>query len=147
MTDRQPHDAFLGAVGALEESGDLTVEIHLQSNRPAKKVYRITDKGRCSLSAWLNMPLGMASPQFGDEVSAKLMLVGSADIDAIASIVRQHRRACLERLTLASRKQRVLKTTADERIAKVIVDGAETRIRAELAWLERIERSVVKEWA
>jgi hypothetical protein len=93
----------------------------------------------------LGTPLTNSPQPLPDEVSAKLLLMNPEDIEGMAAIIRQHRHACLGRLAHGSRRERMLKKSpVNNRIARFILDGAEARIRAELAWLERIERSVIK---
>jgi DNA-binding PadR family transcriptional regulator len=131
----------------LETAGNLSLEEQAQSRRPTRRVYRITEKGLRTLREWMASPLAICPQPLSDEVSAKLLLVDPGDVETIAAIIRQYRHVCLDRLAFTARKQRVLRNTrVDERIARLIVDGLETRVRAELAWLEHIERTVVKEW-
>jgi DNA-binding PadR family transcriptional regulator len=142
------HARLYRVLSILEASGYLSRREERPSSRPTRKVYDVTDRGLDRLRSWLATPPTSHSGFLADEVSAKLLLADPDDVDTIAAIVRQHRDVCLARLDLAARKQRVLRKTAiDDRIAALILDGAEARVRTELAWLERIERSVVRDFA
>jgi DNA-binding PadR family transcriptional regulator len=130
----------------LERAGDLTVADEIQLGRPNKKVYRITERGQQSLDDWLLAPIQEDAQPLRDELVLKLLFLGPNDIDRVYSIIKQQRSIYLTRLARVTRRRRRLeKAGLDMRATEMILDGAEMRVRADLAWLEAIERRLIRQ--
>lgn len=129
----------------LESTGALTVADEIQKGRPNKKVYRITEKGKQSLDDWLLAPVEPNAQPLRDEMVLKLLFIDSDDVDRIYEIIKQQRSIYLTRLARVTRRRRRLeKAGVDMRATEMILDGAEMRVRADLSWLESIERRLVR---
>jgi len=130
----------------LERAGDLTVADEIQLGRPNKKVYRITERGRQNLDDWLLAPVEENAQPLRDELVLKLLFLGPNDIDRVYAIIKQQRSIYLTRLARVTRRRRRLeKAGLDMRATEMILDGAEMRVRADLAWLEAIERRLIRQ--
>ena len=76
----------------------------------------------------------------------KLLFLGPDDIDRVYEIVKQQRSIYLTRLARVTRRRRRLeKAGVNMRATEMILDGAEMRVRADLAWLENIERRLLRQ--
>ncbi|HYC00562.1 MAG TPA: PadR family transcriptional regulator [Candidatus Limnocylindrales bacterium] len=130
----------------LERAGELTVTDEIQHGRPNRKVYRITEKGRQSLDDWLLQPVQDGATPLRDELVLKLLFLGTADIDRIYPMIVQQRRIYLTRLAQVTRRRRRLeKAGMDLNATGIIMDGAEMRVRADLSWLDMIERRLLRQ--
>ncbi len=130
----------------LEHAGALTVADEIQKGRPNKKVYRITEKGKQNLDDWLLAPVEPNAQPLRDEMILKLLFLGPDDIDRIYEILKQQRSVYLTRLArLTRRRRRLEKAGVSMRATEMVLDGAEMRVRADLAWLESIERRLIRQ--
>jgi len=130
----------------LEGSGALSVADEIQKGRPNKKVYRITEKGQQNLDDWLLAPVEPNAQPLRDEMVLKLLFVPADDVDRIYEIVKQQRSVYLTRLARVTRRRRRLeKAGINMRATEMILDGAEMRVRADLSWLESIERRLIRQ--
>jgi DNA-binding PadR family transcriptional regulator len=129
----------------LEGMGALTVADEIQKGRPNKKVYRITEKGQKNLDDWLLAPVQPNGQPLRDEMVLKLLFVSDDDVDRIYEIIKQQRSVYLTRLArLTRRRRRLEKAGVSMRATEMILDGAEMRVRADLSWLESIERKLIR---
>jgi DNA-binding PadR family transcriptional regulator len=129
----------------LERCGELTSEERSHGRRPSRKVYRITENGRQTLDDWLLQPISETPQPLRDELSLKMLFLRKRDSDAIAEMVRRQRSIYLTRLARVSkRRSRLEKAGYDMQITTLVIEGAEMRIRADIAWLEHIERRVIR---
>lgn len=129
----------------LEGMGALTVADEIQKGRPNKKVYRITEKGQKNLDDWLLAPVEANGQPLRDEMVLKLLFVSDDDVDRIYEIIKQQRSVYLTRLArLTRRRRRLEKAGVSMRATEMILDGAEMRVRADLSWLESIERKLIR---
>jgi len=61
-------------------------------------------------------------------------------------MIKQQRSIYLTRLARITRRRRRLeKAGVDMRATEIILDGAEMRVRADLSWLESIERRLIRQ--
>ncbi len=129
----------------LERCGQLGVAQEIQEHRPNRKVYRITDAGRQTLDDWLLQPVSEDPQPLRDELSVKLLFLGKANVDAISELITRQRGIYLTRLArLSKRRCRLEKSGYDTQVVGLVMDGAEMRVRADLGWLEHIERTVIR---
>ena len=130
----------------LERAGELTVADEIQRGRPNRKVYRITERGRQNLDDWLLQPVQDGATPLRDELVLKLLFLGTGDIDRLYPLIVQQRRIYLTRLAHVTRRRRRLeKSGVDGDATAIIMDGAEMRVRADLAWLDTIERRLIRQ--
>jgi len=131
---------------ALERDGALESSEEPQSGRPNRKIYRITRSGLATLRAWLDRPIPDEPYPLRAEIAMRLMFMEAGDMRRMADLFERQRAACMGKLRRYSRNHTVLrKAGVAEEIANMILDGAETRLRAELDWLERAERRIVRQ--
>ncbi|NUS08396.1 MAG: PadR family transcriptional regulator, partial [Nonomuraea sp.] len=109
-----------------------------QSNRPNKKVYYLTAKGRDVLTLWVDEPT--EGPRVRDEFFMKLVLAPLTGIaDRMALISRQRRHY----LSLMSDLNDLLSRTAPaDRVALLLIEGAMLHLQADLDWLERCQEDL-----
>jgi DNA-binding PadR family transcriptional regulator len=133
------------ALDHLEGCGELSAASHAQDRRPNRRVYRITERGRQTLDDWLLQPISERPQPLRDELSLKMLFLGKQDGDAIYQMVKRQRSIYLTRLArIAKRRDRFEKGAYDARVTSLVIEGAELRVRADLAWLEHIERKLLR---
>ena len=129
----------------LEQNGDLAASEEIQSGRPNKKVYRITECGRQTLDDWLLQPVSDDPQPLRDELSLRLLFLDEDNIAGLSELIMQQRGIYLTKLAKITRRRRRLeKSGVNMKVAGLIMDGAELRVRADLTWLEHIERRIVR---
>ncbi|MEE8311717.1 MAG: helix-turn-helix transcriptional regulator [Candidatus Binatia bacterium] len=133
------------ALDALERSGDINGRAEIQNGRPNRKIYRLTGKGHDTVRTWLAGPASGPAYPLRDELALKLCLLGNADLSEVAELVGRHRTECIERLERLTRQRSVLRRAGlDRTVGELVADAAETRIRAELGWLEQLARRFIR---
>ncbi len=129
----------------LERAGELDVADEIQHGRPNRKVYRITERGRQTLDDWLLEPVSDEAQPLRDELILKLLFLGPDRLDEVYELIRQQRGIYLTRLArIARRRRRLDKAGIDMRATELVMAGAEMRVRADLGWLDHVERSLLK---
>lgn len=125
-------------LGRLEKDGLIRVVDVEQSNRPNKKVYYLTAKGRDVLTLWVDEPT--EGPRVRDEFFMKLVLAPLTGIaDRMALINRQRRHY----LSLMGDLNALLdETEPDDRVATLLIEGAMLHLQADLEWLERCQEDL-----
>jgi DNA-binding PadR family transcriptional regulator len=129
----------------LDHAGQLVLEEYLQHGRPNRKVYRITESGKQTLDDWLLQPVVTDPRPLRDELSLKLLFIDTSDIDAMNKQIKQQRSIYLTRLArIVRRRKRLEKAGLGTKVISLIMDGAEMRVHADLAWLDHLERKILK---
>ncbi len=125
-------------LGRLEKDGLIRAVDVEQSNRPNKKVYYLTAKGRDVLTLWVDEPT--EGPRVRDEFFMKLVLAPLTGIaDRMALINRQRRHY----LSLMGDLNALLdETEPDDRVATLLIEGAMLHLQADLDWLERCQEDL-----
>ncbi|MGW1887081.1 PadR family transcriptional regulator [Streptomyces sp. NPDC001970] len=125
-------------LGRLEKSGLIEGEEVAQSNRPNKKIYRLTGAGTEALRAWFEETAD--EPRVRDEFFMKLALAPQTGLaDQIALINKQRR----EYLNTMRNLSKLSATEAREnRIAHLLIEGAMLHLQADLDWLERCQEEL-----
>jgi DNA-binding PadR family transcriptional regulator len=126
-------------LGRLERAGLIEGKHVSQSDRPDKKTYEITLAGREAVDLWYETP--SETPRVRDDFFMKLALAhltGSAD--QIALIHRQ-RRHYLTLMRVLSRLERA-EQGPEQRIARLLIEGASLHLQADLDWLERCQEEL-----
>ncbi|GAA2385837.1 PadR family transcriptional regulator [Nonomuraea africana] len=125
-------------LGRLEKDGLVRAVDVEQSNRPNKKVYYLTGKGRDALTDWVDEPT--EGPRVRDEFFMKLVLApltGIADRMALINRQRRHYLALMRDLNeLAER------TDQGNQVAMLLIEGAMLHLQADLDWLERCQEDL-----
>lgn len=129
----------------LAEAGDVEFSELFQSGRPNRKIFRITETGVATLEDWLLRPLPKNPQPLRDELSLKLLFLKHARVDRIAQLVTQQRSIYLSKLSQTVRRRRRLQKAGLPMDAiALVMEGAEIRLRADLAWLDHVERTVLR---
>lgn len=128
----------------LAEARDVEFSELFQSGRPNRKIFRITETGIGSLEDWLLRPIPKQPQPLRDELSLKLLFLRHARVERIAELVTQQRSIYLSKLSQTVRRRRRLQKAGLPMDAiALVMEGAEMRLRADLAWLDHVERTVL----
>ncbi|MEV4169383.1 MULTISPECIES: PadR family transcriptional regulator [unclassified Nonomuraea] len=125
-------------LGRLEKDGLVRAVDVEQSNRPNKKVYYLTAKGRDVLMTWVDEPT--EGPRVRDEFFMKLVLApltGIADRMALISRQRRHYLSLMGDLN-----DLLARTPPTDRVAMLLIEGAMLHLQADLDWLERCQEDL-----
>ncbi|MEU8763603.1 PadR family transcriptional regulator [Streptomyces sp. NPDC048659] len=125
-------------LGRLEKSGLIEGEDVEQTGRPNKRTYRLTEAGRAAVTAWFEETAD--EPRVRDEFFMKLALAplsGLADPIALIHRQRRHHLNTMRTLSrLAAAEDR------DNKIARLLIEGAMLHLQADLDWLERCQEEL-----
>lgn len=115
-----------------------------QVGRPARRVFRITDRGRKSLDSWLELPPGDGPRAMRDEVAVKLLFRGGERGGDLVDLVRRQRALYLRHLSRLNKRRARLGAGGPEGFAaSLLLLQADMRVRSDLAWLEVVEKEVL----
>jgi DNA-binding PadR family transcriptional regulator len=130
----------------LERDGLVSHALVAQAERPDKKVYELTGRGRGELRRWLDAP----SPIDLDLRNEAYLKVGLArllsELDA-ARTVAMERRACFERLADVAHAKAQAERDGEPLAKVMLLELAELRLEAFLNWLERCMERIKEEEA
>jgi len=116
------------------------------NDRPTRRVFRITEKGRRSLDDWLLQPPGESPRPLRDELALKLLFMGHERIDVLAGQIRRQRSIYMGHLHRLLRNQRRLELAGlDPGVTGLVMEGAKSRLLADLDWLDTVERSLLRQ--
>ncbi|NUW41457.1 PadR family transcriptional regulator [Nonomuraea rhodomycinica] len=125
-------------LGRLEKDGLVrSVDVE-QSNRPNKKVYYLTAKGRDALTAWVEEPT--EGPRVRDEFFMKLVLAPLTGIADRMALISRQRRHYLS--LMADLNDLLSGTDPRDRVAGLLIEGAMLHLQADLDWLERCQEDL-----
>ncbi|MFC7216945.1 PadR family transcriptional regulator [Streptomyces polyrhachis] len=122
-------------LGRLEKSALIEGEEIEQSDRPNKKIYRLTDAGREALHAWYEDVAD--EPRVRDEFFMKLALASRTGLADHINLINKQRRQYLT--TMRNLSKLAAAETPDNRIAHLLIEGAVLHLQADLDWLERCQ--------
>ncbi|GAA1509366.1 PadR family transcriptional regulator [Streptomyces albidochromogenes] len=125
-------------LGRLEKSGLIEGEEIAQSNRPNKKIYRLTDAGREALHVWFEDPTD--EPRVRDEFFMKLALAPASGMADQITLINKQRRQYLN--TLRDLSKLAAAEDRDNRISQLLIEGAMLHLQADLDWLERCQEEL-----
>jgi DNA-binding PadR family transcriptional regulator len=121
----------------LERDGLVRSQDVVQTTRPNKRVYELTAAGREALAAWVDRP--SEGPRIRDDFFMKLVLGQSAgSTDRMGLLNRQRRHYLSQMRGLAS-----LSETADQPIARLLIEGAMLHLQADIDWLQRCQEELL----
>jgi DNA-binding PadR family transcriptional regulator len=118
----------------LERDG-LVVGEAVPGDSRGKRVYRLTDAGRMMLAEWLDTPA--SGRGLKDEFFMKLIVASSAGLARPEKLIESQRREYLQSLRDLNG---VLEANGKGPAAELLVEGAILHLKADLEWLELIER-------
>jgi DNA-binding PadR family transcriptional regulator len=121
----------------LERDGLVCSQDVVQTTRPNKRVYELTDAGREAVIDWIDKP--SEGPRVRDEFFMKLALSPQAGTSDRLGLINRQRRYYLAQLRSLSE----LAAAADRRIPKLLIEGAILHLQADLDWLQRCQEEVV----
>ncbi|MFI6599904.1 PadR family transcriptional regulator [Nonomuraea sp. NPDC050536] len=123
----------------LEKDGLVRAVDVEQSNRPNKKVYYLTVKGRDLLEQWVDEPT--EGPRVRDEFFMKLVLAPLTGIADRMALINRQRRHYLS--IMGDLNDLMGRTDPDDRVAALLIEGAMLHLQADLDWLQRCQEDLV----
>jgi DNA-binding PadR family transcriptional regulator len=121
----------------LERDGLVRSQDVVQTTRPNKRVYELTDAGREALVSWVDKP--SQGPRVRDDFFMKLalsQLTGSSDR---LGLINRQRRHYLNQMRSLSE----LADTGSRQIPRLLIEGAMLHLQADLDWLQRCQEELV----
>jgi DNA-binding PadR family transcriptional regulator len=115
----------------------VTDDAVVQSGRPDKRVYRLTDAGFEALAEWLGA--ASAPTRLRDDFFMKLVLAHSMGLADPAQLIARQREAYLRSL---GELERVLAARGADGTTALVVEGAALHLEADLKWLDRCEEEL-----
>jgi DNA-binding PadR family transcriptional regulator len=133
----------------LSERGWASMEVVAQENRPSRKVFQITEKGKLELRQWLSAPL---LPE--EHRSASLIQVffaGQLDDEQILTIFRRHAELLRGLLSVydqvpasVEQHQHQVDSAREGFFWMLTLECGVTMARAQLEWVEGVIRRIKK---
>jgi DNA-binding PadR family transcriptional regulator len=123
----------------LERDGLVRSQDVIQSSRPNKRVYELTESGRSALSEWVETPSDGARVR--DEFFMKLALAPLAGAADRMTLINRQRRHYLN--LMRSLSNLAAATGSENRVARILIEGAMLHLQADLDWLERCQEELV----
>ncbi len=121
----------------LERDGLVRSQDVVQTTRPNKRVYELTDAGREALIGWVDRPSD--GPRVRDDFFMKLALSQhSGTSDRLGLINRQRRHYLSQMRGLAA-----LAASCERPIPRLLIEGAMLHLQADLDWLQRCQEEMV----
>lgn len=135
------HTQIYRTLDDMLQDGLVSFEIVQQTERPNKKVYSITDKGRAELRQWLETSFDL--PTFHHPLLVRLAWCDRLENAQIESILRDYIQKLEERLALyASENQQQVnqyaRTDREAFLWQMILDNGIQFYRGELVWAEKM---------
>jgi DNA-binding PadR family transcriptional regulator len=118
----------------LERDG-LVVGETVPDDSRGKRVYRLTDAGRALLAEWVETPI--SGRRLKDEFFMKFVVASSARLAEPEKLIESQRREYLQSLRDLNG---VLDADGQGTAAELLVEGAILHLKADLEWLELIQR-------
>jgi DNA-binding PadR family transcriptional regulator len=121
-------------LGRLERDG-LVVGQAVPGDSRGKRVYELTEAGRAALATWIEQPV--SGRRLKDEFFMKFIVVASTRLAEPTKLLEGQRREYLQSLRDLNA---VLEANGKGPAAELLIEGAILHLRADLEWLELIER-------
>ena len=121
-------------LGRLERDG-LVVGHAVPGDPRGKRVYELTELGREAVAAWIDTPV--SGRRLKDEFLMKLVVLASAGLAEPTQLLEEQRREYLQSLRDLNA---LLEADGKEPAAELLVEGAILHLKADLEWLDLIER-------
>jgi DNA-binding PadR family transcriptional regulator len=108
-----------------------------------RKLYRITEKGRQTLDAFIVAPPTDVPRPLRQELAVKLLFAAPDRVPALLQLIDFQRRAYMRQLhSLESHRRRLRRLATGAFVTNLLIDGAELSVRAELTWLDDVTRKL-----
>lgn len=121
----------------LERDGMVRGQEVIQSTRPNKRVYELTESGREAVIGWIDST--SEGPRVRDEFFMKLTLSQLSGASDRLGLINRQRRYYLAQLRSLSE----LALAAEGRIPRLLIEGALLHLQADLDWLQRCQEELV----
>jgi DNA-binding PadR family transcriptional regulator len=125
-------------LGRLERDG-LVVGHSVPDDSRGKRVYELTDAGREALSAWIEAPV--PGTRLKNEFFMKLVVVASARLAEPGRLLERQRGEYLQSLRDLNV---LLEANGKGPAAELLIEGAILHLKADLEWLDLIERRLAQ---
>lgn len=125
----------------LERDGLVEHEVVVQEEKPDKKVFRITPRGREELDRWLDAP-SPPSVEVRNETFLKLAVARVVEGADPRRVVSEERRACFRRLREVTEARVAARTGDSSAAAYLLLELAALRLEAFATWLDRCEEAL-----
>jgi len=116
----------------LEEAGLVTAQVEPQSNRPARKVYRLASTGREAFLDWLHQP----TPYLGRirfEFLARVYFFRKLSLPGLNGLVAEQKAICRTRVEALIRAA----SETDDEFARWVIEFRRGQLEAAIRWLDR----------
>jgi DNA-binding PadR family transcriptional regulator len=123
----------------LERDG-LVVGEEVPGDGRGKRVYALTDAGRAVLGEWIEQPV--TGTRLKDEFFMKVVIVAAAGLAPPQALIDAQRREYLQSLRELND---LLAANGRSPAAELLLEGAVLHLKADLEWLELIERGLAAE--
>lgn len=122
-------------------AADGLIEPVTDGSASARKVYRITARGRQSLDDYVLSPQTDAPRPLRQELAVKLLFASPEHSSELLRLVARQREAYVQELHhLGAERRKVRRAPFDAFATHLLIDGAELAARAELAWLDEVAK-------
>lgn len=130
------HSQIYPLLAQLESDGLVQHVLVVQTDKPDKKVYSLTDKGKEALRAWLGVPAD--DPVTRDELTLKLYCMDQGDPADIRLLLEQRVAYCNERLKWLQAKIEAYKSPPNASPLPVVllIQKARFYYQSDLEWAE-----------
>ena len=125
----------------MERDGLVTQSMVEQENRPDKRVYSVTEEGQQELQAWFDEVL--TGPRIKDNFYLKLMGARISGIVEPIVLIENQRSEYLQSLHDLNLLSLDTEVTHNP-IKRVLIQGAQLHLKADLEWLDLCEDAFVK---
>jgi DNA-binding PadR family transcriptional regulator len=116
----------------LEEAGLITSQTELQANRPARKVYHLTPKGRAAFFDWLQQPTPYLR-HLRIEFLARLYFFRRLALPGLDQLVAGQKAVCQAQ---SERFERLVAET-DDAFRRCVLEFRRGQLEAVIHWLDR----------
>lgn len=132
----------------MERAGLVRSQDVVQSTRPNKRVYELTQAGQEAVATWADEP--SEGPRVRDDFFMKLVLGPLAGVtDQLSLINRQRRHYMTQMRSLSSLVEEAEDARTedgkaeDNKIGRLLIEGAMLHLQADLDWLERCQEELL----
>jgi DNA-binding PadR family transcriptional regulator len=121
----------------LERDGLVDSQDVVQTTRPNKRVYELTDAGREAVLTWMDRPSD--GPRVRDDFFMKLALSENAGAADRLGLINRQRRHYLSQMRALTE----LVADSERPIPQLLIEGAMLHLQADLDWLQRCQEELL----